>query len=113
EILSHLNISIIVCGGDMYDPFYKSSGVYRAPTDIEIVLNLIEKSYGIISRDIDYLIIGMMMSKKTIIFSNIIKESFSKVFDFYKNAEFIMAENMIYTFDNIKPIDIFNICEGL
>lgn len=113
EILSHLNISVIVCGGDVYDPFYKSSSVYRAPIDIEIILNLMKKSYGIISKDIDNLIIGMMMSNKTIIFSNIVKESFSKVFDFYKNAEYIGADNMIYTFDNIKPIDIFNICEGL
>jgi len=107
EMVRHLGISIVSCSHKRIDPFYSAGQVIRAPLDIDIIVNLILNSFGVLSRDIDPLIVSMMLSDSTIIMSRDI----GGVYDLYGNADFIQAQNMIFTEKNLSPIDVYSFLE--
>src|SRR5690606_16939120 len=93
EMLRHLGVSVVSCSNKKTDMFYNAGQVIRAPLDIDIVTNLIINSRGVLSRDIDILIMSMMLSKSVFIMSRDI----GGIYDLYENADFIQAQNMIFT----------------
>lgn len=77
--------------------------------DIRNVLQLINKSWMVLSNDINLLIISMMISE-----AKIIGPALEGPMDLLGNAEFLGVHNDIFTSsDWISPIEAYTICEGL
>ncbi|MFW9876816.1 MAG: hypothetical protein ACFFG0_27295, partial [Candidatus Thorarchaeota archaeon] len=77
--------------------------------DIRKIIQIMGKSWAVLSNDINWLLIGLVLTN-----SHIIGKYMENMYDLYKNAEFLRAENDIFTDRNwISPIDAISICEGL
>jgi len=78
--------------------------------NIKNILDLISKSWMILSNKIDWTFIGMVLSGET----HLVARETKGPYDLFSNAELISAENSIFTDRNpLSPIDVFSICEGL
>jgi hypothetical protein len=103
-LISRFGLSVVVClerSGVFYGP-----KLFQAPVTLPIKTNLLKKAWMILSDSFDDLLVGMMVSNATIGASN-------QGDELYRNAEFIGAENVIFT-DNgqISPMDVYAMCEG-
>lgn len=77
--------------------------------DIRKVLQLVSKSWMVLSNDVNLLIISMMVSE-----AKIIGPALEGPMDLLGNAEFLGVHNDIFTSrDRISPIEAYTICEGL
>jgi hypothetical protein len=72
------------------------------------ILQAIKKSWVVLSNDINWLLIALMISDATLISRHI-----NNQYNLFKNAESLDRCNDIFTDRNISPIDVFGICEGL
>jgi len=72
------------------------------------ILQAIKDSWVVLSNDIDWLLISIMISDAKIISTHVDNQ-----YGLFKNAEFISADNDIFTNRNLLPVDAFGICEGL
>ena len=77
--------------------------------NIKNILQFINKSWMVLSNNIDWILISLMTSRARLVSRQHIKESF----DLFKNAEFLGVENEIFV-DNedLSPMDVYNICSG-
>lgn len=100
------NLPVIVCTDN--DGLYYNSHIIRAPIDLEIIIPLLSKTWMILSEQIDYLLVSMVLSN-----ANIISKPQEREFDLYKHAEYLDAENVIFTTDDLSPLEVYTICEGL
>ncbi len=107
EMVRHLGYSVVSCSEKKVDPYYRAGQVIRAPLDIEIVTNLIMNSNGVLSRDIDPLLVSAMISDSTYIIS----KDVGGIYDLYHNADFIQAKNMIFTETELSPQDVYSFLE--
>jgi hypothetical protein len=73
------------------------------------ILQVMRQSWMVLSGDIRWLLIALMVSE-----AKVIARQVDGPFDLFKNAEFLKAQNDIFTDRNwVSPIDAFTICEGL
>lgn len=109
-MLSRFGLAVIVCT-DRPGHFYNTL-LRTAPIDnLEIICNLLSHAWMILSHDIDFLMVGMMLSKATIVGLHQ-----RGPFDLTRNAEFLGVENVICTnsvTEGLSPLDVHAICEGL
>jgi hypothetical protein len=77
--------------------------------DVRKVLQVMKHSWLVMSSDIDWLLIALMVSDAKVIARHI-----QGPFDLFKNAEFLEVHNDIFTdWHWVSPVDAFTICEGL
>jgi len=108
SMVRHKGISVVACGFGNRD-YYDSSGVISAPLDIEIMMGLIQNSWGVLSADIDNLLVTMAVSDSSIIMS---REP-SEIYELYSAAEFLDAQNVIFTDRDMLPRDVYQFLEGI
>lgn len=108
SMVRHKGISVVACGFANRD-YYDSSGVISAPLDIEIMMGLIQNSWGVLSSDVDNLLVTMAVSNSSIIMS---RET-SEIFELYGAAEFLNAQNVIFTDREMLPRDVYQFLEGI
>jgi len=110
-LMNRFGIEILYCSDKK---IYNNQLIHMIPeNDLSILIPLIEKCWIILSRDIDYLLIAMMISQANII-SNKLNAKNQKSYDIYNNAEFLEAENMIYSYKgNLDPHEVYSLVEGL
>src|SRR5690606_19746930 len=99
EMVRHLGITVVSCAKKRIDPYYRAGEIVRAPLDLDIITNLILNSFGVLSKDIDFLIMSMMISDSTIIMS----KDIGGIYDLYDHADFLQSKNMIFTENNLLP----------
>lgn len=77
--------------------------------DIRKILQVIKKSWMVLSTDKDWLLISLMISNAKLISKNI-----DGPYNLFSNAEFLGSSNDIFTDQNrVSPIDAFTVCEGV
>lgn len=77
--------------------------------DIRKILQVIQKSWMVLSTDIHWLLITLMISDAKMILKNV-----NGPYDLFKNAEVLKVQNDIFTDQKwVSPVDAFTICEGL
>lgn len=72
------------------------------------ILQVIKRSWVVMSNDINWSLIALMISD-----AKLISKPIDNQYSLFKNAEFLGANNDIFTDRNLYPIDVFGICEGL
>ncbi len=77
--------------------------------DIRKILQVVQKSWMILSTDVDWLLISLMTSN-----ARLISRHMDGPYDLFKNAEILKVHNDIFTDQKwVSPVDAFTICEGL
>lgn len=77
--------------------------------DIRKIAQVLQKSWMVLSTDVHWLLISLMISD-----SKIISKHINGPYDLFKNAEILNVQNDIFTDKNwVSPIDAITICEGL
>jgi len=107
-MLHRFDMEVVLCTGSrttVYDAPY-----VQAPRTLGIILSLIPRASMVLADDIDFLFIALAMSKAAIVAPQKCSEN---EFDLYKNAEFLEAENVIFTTETPTPAEIYTICEGI
>jgi hypothetical protein len=104
---SSFGLPVVVC--TRRPGLYHGSRLHIAPNNMNAILNLLTRAWAVLSSEIDWLLMTMMISK-----ANIIARPTEQHLDLYANADFLEAPNVIST-DNraLAPIDVHRICEGL
>jgi len=105
-LLRKFNLPVVVCTDN--EGLYYDTSIIHAPMDIDIIIPLLKKSWLLLSDDIDYLIIGLMMSR-----AHIVSPPVRGIFDLYRHANLFMAENIISTTHELNPLEIYTLCKGL
>lgn len=73
------------------------------------IMQIIKKSWLVLSSNIQWLLIAMMISKTKVMGLHI-----DGPFDLFKNAEYLQVQNEIFTdTQKIFPIHVMNLCEAL
>jgi len=72
------------------------------------ILQVIKRSWVILSNDINWLLISLLISD-----AKIISRHIDNQYNLFKNAEFLGVNNDIFTDRHLLPVDAFRICEGL
>jgi hypothetical protein len=72
------------------------------------ILQTIKKSWMVLSNDINWLLISLIISD-----AKLISRHLDNQYSLFKNAEFLGVNNDIFTDRHVSPIDVFGICEGL
>ncbi len=107
-MLRRFDVDVVLCiGGQtaVYDAPY-----IQAPRTMGVILSLLPKASMILSSDIDFILIGLALSRAAIVApQNCSKDEF----DLYANAEFLGSENVIFTTDTPTPGEIYTMCEGI
>lgn len=93
--------TLIVCDDYLK---YKNPNNFVAPLKLDILISAIKDCKAIMSEDIDYLLLSMMISDGTIISKNL-KNKYS----LHGNAEFLEINSNIIFSKNLKNLDILNI----
>jgi hypothetical protein len=104
-LTDRFGLKVVVCT-DRIGTFY-GQRIYLTLNNPIILINLLKKAWMILADQLDYLLMGLMLSKAIIVASNHEKE-------LYKNAEWLGIENCIYTdVGVVSPLDIYGLCEGM
>lgn len=107
QLASNNGFKVVLFSKDA-NRFY-GSNLFSYKYNYQEVIQFINKSWMVISNDIDWLIISMMISN-----AKIISKKMFNQYDLLKNADLIGVDNDIFTFNEwYSPIDVFNICKGL
>ena len=73
------------------------------------ILQVLKNSWLVMSNDVEWLLVSMMVSDAKIISKNV-----DGPFDLFKNSEFIQVQNDIFTdIEWVSPVDAFTICKGI
>jgi hypothetical protein len=108
-MMRQFDINVVVCTKDKGK--YYNSSIFVSDDEFCNIFPLIENAYIVLSEDIDYLLLSLMVSDAKV-FINSLSEIKRTAFDIYKNAEYLNCENMIYSSESLKPIDVY-MSEGL
>lgn len=79
------------------------------PSNLELILHLIKNCHILLSRSVDWLILGMCISDANI-FS---RDTENKCFDLHSNAEYLGVDNVIYSSIDLSPMEVFQTSEIL
>ena len=107
-MLRRFDVDVVLCIGEQ-NAVYNAPFI-QAPRSLNVILPLIQKASVILASDIDLLLIGLATSKAAIIAA---QDGSIDGFDLYTNAEFLGAENVIFTTDNMNPSEVYTMCEGI
>jgi len=109
-LMRRFGIEILYCSSKK---IYNNQLIHMVPeNDLDILIPLIEKSWMILSSDIDYLLLAMMISKAIIINNRVSKKI--DPYNLYRNAEFLQSESMIYSYkENLDPSELYTLIESL
>lgn len=106
-MMRRFGIPILYCSNKK---IYGNPSIIMVPEDLQILFPLIEKCMVVLSHDIDYLLLSMMISKSTIICNKKNK----KQYDIFANAEFLESQNMINVYnENLDVSELYSIIESL
>lgn len=76
--------------------------------DIRKIIQVLQKSWMVLSTDVHWLLISLMISD-----AKVISKYIDGPYDLFKNAEILQVQNDIFTDKNwVSPIDVITICEG-
>lgn len=88
---------------------FQGSKILAFEYDIRKILQMINVSWMVLSNSIQWLLISMILSDV-----KIVSRQVDGPFDLFENADFIGAQNDIFTDRKFfSPVDVFTICEGL
>ena len=90
-LLKKQNILTIVITSDNKKMYYDGF-VYKAPKTLEFIYQLVPKAASVLSKDIEFLLLSLMISNAKIITNTINEE----IFDLEKNKNYLGASNDIY-----------------
>lgn len=100
-ILSQYDISLIVMTEQEGSQSY--GGAHVLPLRVDFLMHLLSSAKGILSRDVDFLLVANAASDAAIV-----SEPQKGAFNLEKNAKFLAKENVIYTKEEFSPIDAWN-----
>ena len=107
QLVSHKGMRVIVFTHDV-GKFY-GTRILAHEYNMRKILQVMKTSWMVMSSDIQWLLIALMISEARVIARHI-----DGPFDLFKNAETLRVQNDIFTDrDWVSPIDAFTICEGL
>lgn len=106
QLASHKGWKVIVFSKNIN--MFHGSNILAFEYSINNILQIIRKSWVVLSNDINWLLVSLLISDAKIISNNVYNQ-----YNLFKNAEFIGAQNDIFTDRNVLPVDAFGICEGL
>jgi len=87
---------------------FHGSGILANDYNQRNILQIIKKSWVVLSNDIHWLLVSLITSD-----ARLISRHVDNQYCLFKNAEFLGVHNDIFTDRNLYPIDVFRICEGL
>jgi len=106
QLVSNKGFKVVLFTKYIYSFYGSNINIYKY--DFKNIMQTVIKSWMVLSNDINWLIISMMISK-----SKLISRKINGPLDLLKNAESLGIENDIFVYTKwISPIDVFNICEG-
>lgn len=106
QLASHKGWKVVVFTKNMRQLY--GSNIILVEYNYNNIFQILTRSWVILSNDIDWLLISMLVSDAKIISCNIDNQ-----YNLFKNAEFIDVHNDIVTSWNLMPVDIFRICVEL
>lgn len=107
QLMSIKRIKVIIFTKETYK--YHGLNCLVFNYSLNNIIQAIIKSWMVLSNDIDWLLISLIISD-----AHLISKHIDGPFNLFANAEFIDSSNDIFTDrEGFLPIDIFNICEGL
>lgn len=107
SMLHQAGVSLVVCT-DNPRPYYDSYAFY-IPTKLDYILFLMPKSKAILSKDIDFLLMGLLLSSAKII----ALPSRKRCFRFDKNRNYLNVTNETISKKTLTPLMAYNYCLGL
>ncbi|MCK9567799.1 hypothetical protein M0R72_02465 [Candidatus Pacearchaeota archaeon] len=106
QLASHKGWKVIVFTNNTN--LFHGSNILAVEYNPRHILQVIKKSWVIMSNDINWSLMALMISE-----AKLISKPIDNQYSLFKNAEFLGANNDIFTDRNLYPIDVFGICEGL
>jgi hypothetical protein len=107
QLASHKGLKVVIFTHDV-SVFYGTK-ILAHEYDLRKILQVIINSWMVLSSDIQWLLIALMLTD-----ARLISKQMDGPFDLFKNAEVLGAQNDIFTDrERMSPIDAFTICEGL
>lgn len=106
SLLKHTGIRVIAF--DFDTQYYNSGNIISAPLDIEIIIGLMQNCFGILSSDIDLLLVTMALSKSSIIMSR----PLNGIYDMNLNAEYLNAQNVMLIDKDLSPMIVYKFLEN-
>ena len=106
QLASHKGWKVIVFTNKT-SAFY-GTNILAVEYNLRNILQTIKKSWVVLSNDINWLLISLIISDAKLISRNLDNQ-----FSLFKNAEFLGVNTDIFTDQSISPMDVFGICEGL
>lgn len=107
SMLHQAGYSLVVCT-DNPRAYYDSFSFY-IPLKLDFILFLLSKARAILSKDIDFLLMGLLLSSGKVIAN----PSRKRCFRFDKNRNFLRATNETITKKTLTPLMAYNYCLGL
>lgn len=106
-MVSPRGFQVIVFSKNIYS--FAGTRILALPYDELIIINDLDKAFMVLSTNIEWLLISLLLSNAHLVCLNV----FIEMFDLFKNAEFIGASNPITVEnDSLSPLDVFKICVG-
>lgn len=107
SMLHQVGYSLVICTNNPR-PYYDSYA-FHVPLELDFILFLLPKARAILSKDIDFLLMGLLLSSAKIIAN----PSRKRCFRFDKNRDFLGTTNDIVTKKILTPLMAYNYCLGL
>jgi hypothetical protein len=106
QLASHKGWKVVVFTNKV-SAFY-GTNILAVEYNIRNILQTIKKSWVVLSNDINWLLISLVVSD-----AKLISKHLDNQYSLFKNAEFLGVNTDIFTDRSISPMDVFGICEGL
>lgn len=100
EFLYIKNIKLIVCSNEVYK--YYGKNIFTIKPDYDLIFYLIKNARGILSSEVDYIFVSLLISE-AIIFSNRLYDEYS----LFENLRFLKMKKKYFQKENIKPLDCY------
>lgn len=101
-LLKKYNISLVSMSVDEKSTNYYDGLFYKAPLSIDFIFQLVSKAKAVLSKDIDFLLLTMMISSAKILS----EKNDTEMFDLNKNKNYIGATNDIYISEGLIPEEV-------
>lgn len=117
-LVRHAGINLVVCSDlGTYSHYYNAPNIFVAKPDLSIIIKLYENASAVISRDIDYLFLGLALSENIAILGDyqlnkdILK--YKEYFDLEENADYLGVRNLLYINDEFSVDEAATILETI
>jgi hypothetical protein len=106
QLASHKGWKVVVFTNNT--SLFHGSNILAVEYNTRHILQVIKKSWVVMSNDINWSLMALMISE-----AKLISKPIDNQYNLFKNAEFLGANNDIFTDRSLSPIDVFEICEDL